>query len=265
MERAFFVSLFGHGPTARGSAYHCAYLYRFIIHLFFHMKKFFLLALVAVSAQAARAQSIAAGTISLGGSIGYGRYSDTDERKVGGNTFTSKNTFSQFQFSPAIGYFFADNLAIGLNMSYVAQGTAQTNTGPGTSSPNALDPSTQFQVGPYVQYYKMLSEQFGVLGTLGAGYQSSFEQRRIGGNPNPNPNTTYDTKGSGYYAAITPGVIFFPVPKFGISASIGNIGYSKLDLKNSNDADGQSKSADNFGASFGLNQLLLGGTFYFGR
>lgn len=262
MERAFFMALSGFVPAVgRPAQRPWAYLCRFTIHPFFCMKKFFLLALVAVSAQAARAQSIAAGTISLGGSVGYSRFSESDERKVGPNTFTSKSTYSQFQFSPAISYFFADNLAVGLSLGYLAESTAETNTGPGASSPNALDPSTRFQVGPYVQYYKMLSEQFGVLGTLSGGYQSAFQQKRTG----LNPNTTYDTKGSGYYGAITPGVVFFPVPKFGISASIGNLGYNKLNVKSSNDVDGQKESVDNFGASFGLSQLVFGGTFYFGR
>ncbi|WP_156176029.1 outer membrane beta-barrel protein [Hymenobacter terrenus] len=160
-----------------------------------------------------------------------------------------------------MGYFFADNLAIGLQLSYAATKSSVKFTGPGTSSPNSLDAATQYRIGPYLQYYKMLSEQFGILGTLGAGYQNTFTPS-YASNLN---NNIIETKGNGFYAGITPGVIFFPVPKFGISASIGSLGYDQLNQERNNDPDGTERKVSNFGARFGLSELLFGGTYYFGR
>lgn len=218
------------------------------------MKKILLLALLAASTSAVHAQSIAAGTISLGGSIGYSRSSSEIEINSGRNPYTAEFTSSRFQFSPAVGYFLADNLALGLNLSYTAERTSQSSGAPGQPGPIDLDPRTSLRVGPYVQYYKMLSEQFGVLGTLGAGYQRSNI---------PNNNNSSETKANGFYTAITPGIIFFPISKFGISASIGNLGYDRLEL-DTDDTD-DSSSTSTFGANFGLSQLQFGGTYFFGR
>ena len=225
------------------------------------MKKYFFFALLAASTQVGHAQSIAAGTISLGGSIGYNSSTYKKEYKSGGNTSSNEETRSQFQFSPSVGYFLADNLAIGLGLGYTSTKYKVTYSGPGRTSPNPLDASTTLRVGPYVQYYKMLSEQFGVLGTLGAGYQSGFAPNYS----DNNPGRIIETKTSGYYAALTPGVIFFPIPKFGLSASIGNLGYEQANVKQSDDVDGESEKYSSFGASFGLSQLQFGGTYYFGR
>ena len=225
-------------------------------------KSLLLLALLSGAAATAQAQTaIPAGTVSLGGGIGFFSRTDKSEFKVGNNTFTDESRNSLFQFEPAAGYFFADNLALGLNLSYAAMSEKITRTGPGRTSPDALDASTILRVGPYVQYYKMLSDQFGVLGTLGAGYQSGFAPSYSGGGS----GAVVETKTTGGYVSLTPGVIFFPVPKFGISASIGGLGYDRLNIKRSDDADGRSRSTSNLGASFGLSELRFGGTYFFGR
>jgi outer membrane protein W len=233
------------------------------------MKKFFFLLALGLASISANAQNptsastggaIPAGTISVGGSIGFNTSSNKSEFKISNNNYSDETTNSQFRFSPAVGYFLADNLAVGLNLGYTATSNKVTRTGPGRTSPNALDASTTLRVGPYAQYYKMLSDQFGVLGTLGAGYQSSFTPSY-----GTNSNNVIETRGNGFYAALTPGVIFFPIPRFGISASIGTLGYDRVSTKRSNDADDATASRSNFGASFGFDQLLFGGTYYFGR
>ena len=177
------------------------------------MKKFFLSALLAVSVIGVRAQSIAAGTVSLGGSIGYSSSTDKSDYKTNYSTYSDEYSRSQFQFSPSVGYFLADNLAIGLSLGYTAAQDKVTRSGPNSTSPPSLDARTTLRVGPYVQYYKMLSEQFGIVGTFGVGYQNSFTPSY--NNNNNNPNRVVETKASGFYAAITPGIIFFPIPKLG--------------------------------------------------
>lgn len=200
-----------------------------------------LLTLLAGTTSLAQAQTaIPAGTTSLGGSIGYSRHTESQGQDV---------VTSKFQIAPSAGYFVADNLAVGINLNYSAGRTTISNY-----PENNLDAATSLRVGPYVQYYKMLSEQFGFLGTLGAGYQRSFTPTYT------DPSTTLSVTRSGYYASLTPGVIFFPVPKFGISASVGYLGYDHVNVQPS-----ASQTVSNFGASFGLDQLTFGGTFYFGR
>ena len=101
-----------------------------------------------------------------------------------------------------------------------------------------------------------------MLGTLGAGYQSSFMP--FYGNPD-NSNTVVESKVKGSCASLTPGVIFFLVPKFGIGAPIGGLGYDRVGVKRSDDANGRTRSVSAFGAGFGFSQLLFGGTLFLGR
>lgn len=233
-------------------------------------KSFLMLALLGGTATAAQAQTaIPAGTISLGGGIGYSSHTTKEAAtSSSGTAYSEEVTTSQFNFSPSVGYFIADNLAIGLQFGYFAMGKPKTTETPAPAVVLAdLDAATTIKVGPYAQYYKMLSDQFGIVGTLGLGYQSNSDSE-YGEDPT-GKDVVQVTKGSGLYADLTPGVVFFPVPKFGISASIGGLGYSSMsyDYK-TNDGPApsgyESKSSD-FGLRFGLDQLNFGGTFYFGR
>ncbi|MBD2723616.1 hypothetical protein [Hymenobacter armeniacus] len=243
------------------------------------MKKIGLLALALASVQAAQGQSIAAGTVSLGGNIGYSRTANKqsatyNQRSGGGNyTYSSESTTSQFNLALSGGYFVADNLAVGLSVAYIAASTIYKNTSSTSPQPinlPDLSPNTNTRVGAFGQYYKMFGEQFGLVGTLGAGYQHTKNNTYDNGGSGAPVAVSY--VGNGYYADLTPGIVFFPIPKLGISASIGSLGFSHLsfdqpEYPNSNVTKPSSyeSTLSTFGANFGLNQLQFGGTYYLGR
>jgi hypothetical protein len=213
-----------------------------------------LIALLGGTATAAHAQTaIPAGTVSLGGNVGYSRHSNSLQLS---NNQSSEAITSQFQIAPSVGYFVADNLAIGLSLGYTA--TKDKYTGPFTNPLSDLSPSTTLRAGAYVQYYKMLTDQFGLVGTLGGGYQYNRTNTFYGQGGNIG---FVETKQKGYYAVLTPGIIYFPIPKLGISATVGSLAYSRL---KETPSGGETVVTD-FGATFGLNQLQFGGTYYFGR
>lgn len=214
------------------------------------MKKHLLwAALLSGSISMAKAQTaIPAGTVSLGGAIGYLRYTNEHSASFGQASYTD----SQFQVVPSVGYFVADNLAIGLDFGYLILNRKYE----GGNTPSEVTPNEQLRAGAYVQYYKMLTEQFGLLGTLGAGYQHQESRGYRAIDPSdPNVNATR----SGFYSQLTPGLIFFPTPKLGISASVGYLGYERMKTSNTD------YTTSDFGVRFGLDQLLFGGTYYFGR
>ncbi|MBJ6107624.1 hypothetical protein JAO73_01275 [Hymenobacter sp. BT523] len=243
------------------------------------MKKIGLLALALAGVQAAQGQSIAAGTVSLGGNIGYSRttnkQSSTYNRSGSGGTYSYSSESSTSQFSIALsgGYFVADNLALGLSVMHGSASSTYKNTSSLSPQPVTLPdlaPNTTTRVGGFAQYYKMLSEQFGVVGTLGAGYlhnkANSYDNNGSGG------SVAVSLQGNGYYADLTPGIVFFPIPKLGLSASIGSLALAHI----SNDPPeyaGNStvrpaeyeNTVTTFGANFGLDRLQFGGTYYFGR
>jgi hypothetical protein len=232
------------------------------------VKKPLLIALLAASAQLAQAQSIPAGTISLGGNIGYSRNTSKYSYAGSNNTInTTETTTSQFSLAPSVGYFVADNLAIGLTIGYQSFNNPYSTFTPAPSTVRAqLDPNTTFRIGAFAQYYKMLSEQFGFVGTLEGGRQSVREYKYTS---NSSTALISETKGSGYYAGLTPGIVFFPIPKLGLTASIGSLSFDHLSYdyptNQGNTPNGYEDSSSSFGANFGLSQLQFGGTWYFGR
>ena len=236
-------------------------------------KSILLLALLGGTATAAQAQSaIAAGTISLGGNIGYSRTTDNDASSVTVGTTTtttsSETKSSTFYLAPSVGYFVADNLAVGLRFSYSARSNAGKGYTTYTPAPTVvaaeLDPETTTRFGIFGQYYKMITDQFGVVGTLDLGYQS-FRDSNAGGIG----GTVSELKASGYYVGLTPSIIYFPIPKLGISASVGTLGYDRLSYdfptNKGPQPSGYENKTSNIAANFGLSQLQFGGTYYFGR
>lgn len=222
------------------------------------MKKIFLLALFGGLAGSAQAQTaIKAGTIQLGGAIGYARSSqETPSYYSGTGSYypvTLTTTNSQFGIAPAVGYFVADNLAVGISGAYqvtrYVNSTAMTNL-------SSDRKSTLLKVGVFGQYYKMLTEQFGFTGILGGGYQYSGR---------PYGYDSGDLAGKGVYANLTPTIVFFPIPKLALGASIGGLDYSHFNIKAADSSTAPEYKKSDFGANFGLSQLLFSGTFYFGR
>ncbi|MBH8560218.1 hypothetical protein [Hymenobacter negativus] len=224
-----------------------------------------LLAALGSTLSAAQAQStIGKGTGLLTGSVGYHTQTENVSSTTGnGSAFSSTSRFGTFMLDLSVGGFVADNLALGLQLNHTVTGGSYTSSNNNSSSPSIPTAST-LRVGPMAQYYKMLSEQFGLTTMLGAGYESDNNvSQSLYYNNYGNPSIYYSTrKLTGFYAALTPGIIFFPVPKLGLTASIGSLSYSRLKVKNDNNIDQTLNSLD---AGFGLSQLQFGAGYYFGR
>jgi len=226
------------------------------------MKKSFSIVLLCATASIAHAQSpIKAGTVALGGSINYSHNSDEVSSNTGyrNGSYSSSYSNNILSLSPEASYFVSDNLSVGLSLNYSIQEisfSSSPNSG-GTSYRDA----TSFRVGPFVRYYKMLTDQFGFTGTLGAGYEHDKQPAQT--------SNSVALKSNGFYAALTPGVIFLPIPKLGIGASIGGLGYTRLNVEPETSATNTNSSytetASTFGASFGIAQLTFSGTYFFGR
>ena len=231
------------------------------------------LAVSGSALSAAQAQSvIGKGTGLLTGTVGY--HTDTDEVSRsgsgygGGGPSSSTITYGTFKLDIAVGGFVADNLALGLQLSHTVTGGSFKSSG--NNFPQSGPPtSTTFRVGPVVQYYKMLGEQFGLTATLGAGYESDVRRTAQYYVTQYGYPMTYYTnlKATGYYAALTPGIVFFPVPKFGLTATMGSLGYNRLTVKDNNQTGSNTtdETSSSFDAGFGFSQLQFGATYYFGR
>lgn len=125
---------------------------------------------------------------------------------------------------PAVGYFLANNLAVGLNLGYSSSKSGRNDP----NSPSFYEqPGEYFSVEPFVKYYQMLTEQFGLTGMLDADYGHFSSSNSFISNNNGT------AKGNGFTSGLTPGSVFFPIPKLGLGISFGGLNYhcslSKLD------------------------------------
>ncbi len=180
------------------------------------MKKLFALALLGLTSSFAHAQTtpLTKGRGLLSGSIGYrsDKYSGGQSRDI-------------FNFTPTVGYFVADNLALGLNGDLQLQGG------------NAYGPNS-FSLGPFARYYRFVggSDKFALYGQGSVGYRHYSGGSDLG------------------YVGITPGLAFFPIPRFGLEASLRGLSYSS----NFNDTH-------SFDFGFGLQNIQFGAAYYFGK
>jgi hypothetical protein len=211
-----------------------------------------------------------AGKLLLGGGVSYLAIND-ETKPIGASTtpiLNNKSKNESFNFSPVIGFFVGDNLALGLaavigSNSQLNTQTNFTNTGAQVSSTYKGTNKT-YNVGPFVRYYKMMGEKIGFYGELSGGYQygkykSSYDY------PQSNSSTEISRGG---YASVAPGLVFFPTEKIGLQLTAGNLSYSKGKSKpndiSSNQTDYE-KEGSTFNTNFGIQYLTLGASLHLGN
>ena len=229
------------------------------------MKKFIQPALVAallLGAGAAHAQ-LSAGHIMLTGSAGYSM-----SKPAGVSEGATKYTTGRI--SPQIGYFLADNLAIGLNLSYVAE--KSTDEGEVIFNGNTLkltdtQTNSTMAFGPFVRYYKPVGERAAFFGQAVVGFGTKkYESERERLNPQGTVETTSsDIKFSQLGAGISPGFTFFPTDNFGLEVMLGGLGWNRTQKKDLKDNEKKEDfTSSDFDFSLGLQGLSIGATWYLG-
>ncbi len=236
------------------------------------MRKIIQAACVAVSlmsAGSAHAQ-LSAGHILVGGGGGFSSSRPEDQNIQ----FRNLKNSSGF-FSPQVGYFLLDNLAVGLNFHYSATEnvTTQQIRLPDDAFGTLKTTSTNktMLAGPFVRYYKPLGEKAAIFGQLGVGFGGSKRTTKYDGQSAPvSPD---DVKFGIINAGLTPGFAYFPTKRFGleIMTSAIRLGY---DRRRQKDLPAGAKEEDYTTSSFTaqadlrslfiLGNIQIGATFYLG-
>jgi len=226
------------------------------------MKKVTLSLALLGAAFGAHAQ-IATGTKLLSGSIGYSQAENKTE-----NAFYDRKTKTQnFNLSPTIGYFVAENLAVGATLDFNStrtKGTDYTYYYP--YYPSQLLPSPilyefdnktrTINAGAFARYYKFVGEKVAFFGQAGAGYTNVYSNNNSGDRP------------QGFYGNLLPGFTFFPTNKFALELTARGLSYSRVSVTTGQSFNGNDdiKSIQNtFDVGLGLKDLRVGAAFYLGR
>ena len=237
------------------------------------MKRFVVPALAAallLSAGAAQAQ-LSAGHILVGGDAGYTSNHPDDQDA----TLDTKTTTGSF--SPRIGYFIKDNLAIGLDIQY--HGTKEVKDENDTSVDGTVlkttTTNTSALIGPFVRYYKPVGEKAAFFGHLNLGFGGEKQKTELSGRDKPTDAALLpkDVKYGNVNVALRPGFAYFPTKHFGFELTTNAIalGYNNRKLKDL--ASGQKAedfTSNGFYAQADLRSLIsptswqIGATFYLG-
>ena len=218
------------------------------------MKKSILIAIVSFFAFSSAQAQTEQGTVFVGGNLGL--MSSSSKFKIG-NTETETNKNLSYNFSPNIGYFVANNTAIGINLGYGGRKDIEYNG----ITKNTFT-STSVNAGLFAQHYFMLLPQFGLTGSLYADY--SFGPLKV-----ENENTVTgavaktEYKSSNIAFGLNGGGVWFPSSHIGISAGIGILNYTiyKQEEKNATPEVKLKDSGFNFGLS--STNFNLGFNYYF--
>lgn len=129
-----------------------------------------------------------------------------------------------------MGKFVADNLAVGVSASIrIYSGNSD---GFGYNS---------YAVGPFARYYRFVGgDKFALFGQGSLGYARANAAGSDGYNQG--------------YLSVTPGLAFFPIPRFGLEASLRGLTYAT-----------NFNSASTLDLGFSLNNFQLGAAYYFGK
>ena len=207
------------------------------------MKKL-LLSLIAVSALAFSTQAqTEKGNLVVGGTVNF------NSTKPDGASKSS----TAFAILPSVGYFLADNIAIGTAIGYQSS-KYYSNVNSTTIATNKSD---AFVISPFVRGYKGVNDQFKFFGQLSV--PMSFGKDKVGDANGDNMVKTGSINTIGI--ALSPGVAFFPSKKFGIELSVQGISYNDYKNENANGEKVGGRKEFNIGANFFSPNL--GVQFYF--
>ncbi len=180
-------------------------------------KAIFTFSLILLTTIAGYSQKSVEG-FSKGSTLVSGQFSFSSESK-------GKSTTTAFEFSPSLGYFISNNIAIGFQLGV----TNNQSSFSGTS----LSKTTGFTGGVYARYYTNPTNKFSVFGSAGLNFGSTN-------------NKTDSLKTTSYSLGFAPGISYFLSNHFAIETTIGSLGFS------SSKPDSEGADATN-SINFGLN------------
>jgi hypothetical protein len=209
------------------------------------MKRIYLMAMVLLAGFSSFSQ-VSTGNVFIGGGIEFS--SVTNKQHTANSTMTMREYNSVF-LTPSLGYFIADNIAIGVGFGF----GRITETYPFFG--NDQDITTVYGISPFLRKYWNLSDSFYLFGEGSIGVASGTEKEKIDG------NTETVGKFNFFSVGIAPGLAFFPSEKFAFEFKFSLLSWEKYSDINPDNTDNRRNST---GINFGLDTFAPSiGVYYF--
>lgn len=215
--------------------------------------------IVTVSALSTNAQ-VSKGTLMFGGSLGANVTMESTQ-KVTGAADVKTPGYTQWNFSPRIGYFVSDGLAVGLSLNVSSNHVYTQQSTDGTKYENVM--SSSLGVALFARKYKAITSNVFFHGQAAFGYSSgSYTERNTDGTSSFKDGNKFTNTSIGIN--LSPGLTYFVSPKWGIDFSLNNIiGYNMTATKTevANSTNTLETTGGNFSIGAGLTPTL--GLFYY--
>lgn len=227
-------------------------------------KMFAVASMVAGTVLSANAQ-IASGSLMFGGSFGADITLEKTT-KVTGAPDVKNSGHTNWSFSPTVGYFISDGLALGLNLNIGSTFKKVGSSTDGKTKEHLSESNMGF--GLFARKYMEISSNVYFHTQAGLGYLTgSFTDRVADGVDklkDGNKTTTTDIS-----LNITPGLTYFVSPKWGIDFSLNNIiGYTMTTEKMEGSGNTTGITTETTGGGFSIGAGLtptLGLYYYMGK
>jgi hypothetical protein len=193
------------------------------------MKKILALCALALTVGYVQAQ-IAPGRLMIGSNIGY--QSQKNEQGVGGEL-----RIKRLIINPQLGYFVAENFAVGLDVAYINQkdNYSSWQYGNGETELNTTI------LSPFARYYIFTSNEkfaFYAEAMVGIGFSKTDPSY-----------SDEDINGKNFNARLSPGFSYFFTEKWVLDLQLSGISYVSNDPNKEDDADNDENYSFVFGAS----------------
>lgn len=186
-------------------------------------------------------EGFSAGNVMLSGSAGF---SSTTRGDVKNNTFN---------FSPRVGFFVTNNIAVG-----IALGVEGTKTEDFDGPTFVEQTRTDFSIGAFGRYYFTPASKFSVFAELGFNVVSGKvdTDETLGGT-----TISYESKVNGFNFGLAPGLSYFISDSWALEAKWGMLSYNTTEPDAP--AGFTSESTDTFNLGLDLDDLMLGLVYKF--
>jgi hypothetical protein len=175
----------------------------------------------------------------VGGSLGL---NSTKTSSTTGSTTTELGKNFNYDFSPEVGYFLSENLALGLDFGI---GNNKTTT-PITPTTNSELSVTNWSIRPFARYYAMKSGSFSLFGEGAINIGGSSSQTTNGA------TTTDGLSTSTFGISLQPGIAYDLSDKVSLIAKVGGIYYSSNGTSITNGVGANAVKTETSSPSFGL-------------
>lgn len=169
---------------------------------------------------------------------------------LNGNQFDYST--SNFSISPAYGYYFRERWAIGIAAGYSSSKRDASDKGPETKV-------QLFSINPFVRYEQPIWSSHLSVYTDGSLYFNSAKSDSYYA-----PNSTRESKSTGYGLSVVPGLLFHLTPSFSLTANMGSVfaAGSATQKEEASDTKTTNTSVGLF-KNFGFNNFTFGINFHF--